>query len=62
LGGLGVSNYDWPDLWADYRRSVVRALTIPILFWSQGRLPESWWSRLECACAAYEDLACDEML
>jgi hypothetical protein len=49
-------------LWLDYRRCVVRNLTIPILFWSRGMKPEGWWHRLECALAAYRDLACDELL
>lgn len=58
----GVANYSLEDLWLDYRRSVIRNLTIPIIFWSRGDNPESWWHRLECAVAAYHDLACDELL
>ena len=58
----GVSNYSLDDLWLDYRRGVVRNLTIPILLWSRGMNTEAWWHRLECALAAYEDLACDELL
>jgi len=58
----GVANYSLEDLWLDYRRGVIRNLTIPIIFWSRGMSPESWWHRLECAVAAYHDLACDELL
>ena len=58
----GISNYSLDDLWLDYRRGVVRNLTIPIIFWSRGMNTEAWWHRLECALAAYEDLACDELL
>ena len=58
----GINNYAFDDLWLDYRRCVVRNLTIPILFWSRGMKPEGWWHRLECALAAYHDLACDELL
>ncbi len=58
----GVENYSLDDLWLDYRRCVVRNLTIPIIFWSRGMKPESWWHRLECAVASYCDLACDELL
>ena len=58
----GVENYSFDELWLDYRRCVVRNLTIPILFWSRGMKPESWWHRLECALASYRDLACDELL
>ncbi len=58
----GIDNYAFDELWLDYRRGVVRNLTIPILFWSRGMKPEGWWHRLECALAAYRDLACDEFL
>jgi hypothetical protein len=58
----GVENYSFDDLWLDYRRCVVRNLTIPILFWSRGMKPEGWWHRLECALASYRDLECDELV
>jgi hypothetical protein len=58
----GVQNYSFNELWLDYRRCVVRNLTIPIIFWSRGMNPEGWWQRLECALMAYRDLACDELL
>jgi len=58
----GREDYSFDELWLDYRRSAVRNLTIPILFWSRGMKPEGWWHRLECALAAYRDLACDELL
>jgi hypothetical protein len=58
----GREDYAFDELWLDYRRSVVRNLTIPILFWKRGMKPEGWWHRLECALAAYRDLACDELL
>ena len=58
----GVQNYSFDELWLDYRRCVVRNLTIPIIFWSRGMKPEGWWHRLECALMAYRDLSCDELL
>jgi hypothetical protein len=58
----GVHGYAFDELWLDYRRCVVRNLTIPILFWSRGMKPEGWWHRLECAMAAYADLRCEELL
>jgi hypothetical protein len=58
----GIVNYSLDDLWLDYRRCVVRNLTIPIIFWSRGMKPKGWWHRLECALAAYNDLDCDELL
>ena len=62
LRAHGVESYSFDDLWLDYRRSVVRNLTMPILFWSRGMKPEAWFHRLECAVAAYRDLDCDELL
>jgi hypothetical protein len=58
----GVENYSFDDLWLDYRRSVVRNLTIPLIFWGRGMKPEGWWHRLECAVDAYRELDCDELL
>ena len=58
----GIANYSFDDLWLDYRRGVIRNLTIPIIFWGRGMTPEGWWHRLECALAAYQDLTCDELL
>jgi hypothetical protein len=58
----GVKNYSLDELWLDYRRCVVRNLTIPIIFWSRGMKPEGWWHRLECALMAYRDLACEELI
>lgn len=57
-----IDNYTFDDLWLDYRRAVVRNLTIPIIFWRRGMQPEGWWHRLECALAAYGDLGCSELL
>lgn len=61
LLALGLATYGFDELWLDYRRCVVRNLTIPIIFWSRGMKPEGWWHRLECALAAYRDLGCDEL-
>lgn len=59
---LGVQTYSFNELWVDYRRGVIRNLTIPLLFCKRGMQPEGWWHRLECALAAYRDLECDELL
>ena len=61
LVARGLANYSLDELWLDYRRCVVRNLTIPIIFWSRGMKPEGWWHRLDCALAAYHDLGCDEL-
>lgn len=62
LLALGMTGYSFDDLWLDYRLCVVRNLTFPIILWARGANPESWWHRLECAVAAYQDLHCDELL
>jgi hypothetical protein len=54
--------YPFNELLLDYRRCVVRNLTIPILFWRRGMKPEGWWHRLEYALAAYTELECEELL
>ncbi|MEO8192920.1 MAG: aminoglycoside phosphotransferase family protein [Gemmatimonadales bacterium] len=62
LLGRGVKGYSFDDLMLDYRLSVVRNLTFPIVLWSRGMNPEAWFHRLECALAAYRDLDCAELL
>ena len=57
-----MNGYDFDELVLDYRRCVVRNLTLPIIFWNRGMTPEGWWHRLECALAAYADLGCEELL
>ena len=57
----GLTRYAFDDLWLDYRRCVVRNLTMPVIFWRRGMKPEGWWHRLECALAAYHDLGCEEL-
>ena len=58
----GITSYTFDDLLLDYRRGVVRNLTLPILFWKRGMKREGWRHRLEYALAAYQDLRCDELL
>jgi Ser/Thr protein kinase RdoA (MazF antagonist) len=62
LTAHGADGYPFSELILDYRRCVVRNLTMPILFWSQGMKRERWWYRLEYALAAYSDLSCEELL
>jgi hypothetical protein len=62
LRARGVEGYSFSELMLDYRRCVVRNLTMPILFWSQGMKRERWWYRLEYAFEAYSDLSCEELL
>jgi hypothetical protein len=62
LTGGGVSNYSFEDLLLDYRRCVVRNLTIPIILWARGLGREAWRHRLDCALAAYRDFNGEELL
>jgi hypothetical protein len=62
LAQLGVAGYSMDDLVLDYRRCVVRNLTIPIIFWRRGMAPEGWWHRLDYALSAYREWAADELL
>ena len=62
LTALGVDDYEWDDLWLDYRRCIVRNLTIPILFWSRGAARENQALLLQAALDAFEELGCDEVL
>lgn len=57
-----VNNYSFDDLFLDYRRCVIRNLTIPIILWSRGLSREAWRHRLDCALAAYRDLNGAELL
>lgn len=62
LGRAGINNYSFDDLLLDYRRCAVRNLTFPIILWSRGSPREAWRHRLDCALAAYRDLAGAELL
>ena len=58
----GVRNYSRVDFWQDYRRSAIRNLNIPVIFWSQGKHPTTWQGALERAFQSYNELKCCELL
>ncbi len=58
----GVNGYGWEDCREDYRWSAIRNLFIPILQWTRAMPGWLWWSQLEKAAAAFEDLGCEELL
>ncbi len=58
----GVQNYSWEDCWKDYRWSAIRNLFIPALHWSKGLPGWLWWSQLEKAVLAFQDLECIELI
>ena len=61
---LGVDGFSWDDCWCDYRLSVILvSIFIPVWQWGLFKVgPDSWWSGLEKAMLAYEDLNCAELL
>jgi hypothetical protein len=60
----GVDRYGWDECWLDYRLAVIQvSLFIPVWQWSIFNAgPRTWWSGLERAMLAFEDLHCAEML
>ena len=58
----GLQDYSWDDFWDDYRRSAIRNLNIPVIFWSQGKHPSIWKNALERAFKSFDELKCGEML
>ena len=58
----GVVGYDWDACWDDYRLAAVRNLFIPMGQWAAKLWPAIWWSHLERAMLAFEDLHCRELL
>ena len=55
-------DYAWEELQTDYRAYVIFNLLYPILWHYHQVTPIVWWPRLENGFAAYEDLACVELL
>lgn len=58
----GVRAYSWDECLTDYRWSALRNLFVPIWQWAGGLPPTLWWSNLERAVLAFEDLRCGELL
>lgn len=58
----GVSRYTWEQCLEDYRWSAIRNIFIPILQWSRGMPGWLWWSQLEKALTAFEDLRCIDLM
>jgi len=58
----GVTGYDWPACWHDYRLSVARYLFYPMWQWSNGASADIWWNHLERVMLAFQDLGCAELL
>ena len=58
----GVNNYDWQDLWNDYRQSVIIMSLIPIGQFRRKSPAGVIWFGLQDSMAAFEDLNCAELL
>jgi len=59
---LGVDDYGWDDLWADYRLFVIWNLFVPVeqLAW---HVPARiWWWHVERSFLAFDDLDCVDLL
>lgn len=54
-------NYQWDELWDDYRLSILRHLFTPVIF-SAWLLPAVWWPHIERVFAAYDDLDCNDLI
>jgi hypothetical protein len=58
-----VEGYSWEDLLYDYRASIIRCLFFMLIAWSpQHWAGGIWWERVQQGLAAYERLACSELL
>ena len=62
LQGHGIETYDWEACWRDYQWAAVCNLFIPVFQWSANIPAGGWWSHLERAMLAFEDLGCAELL
>jgi ecdysteroid kinase len=62
LIALGVRNYRWDQLWADYRLFAIWNLFIPIEQFWWGVPARVWWLHAERAFLAFDDLGCAELL
>ena len=60
----GITNYSWNECYNDYRSAIVALLYDCVIWqWSTKKIhPIVWWSHLERALRAFEDLKCDELL
>jgi thiamine kinase-like enzyme len=58
----GVANYTWEDCWMDYCESVIVMTLIPIGQFRRQMPPGVIWYGMEHSVAAFNDLACAELL
>ena len=60
----GITNYSWNDCYNDYRSAIVALLYDCVIWqWSTKKIRAIvWWSHLERALRAFEDLNCNELL
>ena len=60
----GITNYSWNECYNDYRSAIVVQLYYTVIGqWATKKISAiSWWSHLERALRAFEDLKCDELV
>jgi hypothetical protein len=57
----GILDYSFEQLFDEYRRSAVRNLNIPVIFWSQGKHASTCNTALRRATEAFERLRCSDL-
>lgn len=62
LAAGGVTDYTLGDLRADYARSLIDWILVPVQDAADGSLPGSWWPKMQCLIAAFRDWTCAAML
>jgi thiamine kinase-like enzyme len=62
LVARGVQNYQWEQLWDDYRLFVIWNMFVPVEQFWWGVPARVWWLHAERAFLAYDDLGCAELL
>jgi len=60
----GITNYSWNECYNDYRSAIVALLYECVIWqWSTKKIRAIvWWSHLERALRAFEDLKCNELV
>lgn len=62
LSAGGVDGYGRDDLFDDYRRAIVRRVSMPLARAQRDEEPDAWFPILSRLAMTWDDLACDEVL
>jgi Phosphotransferase enzyme family len=58
----GVTGYSLDDLHADYTRTLIDWVFVPVMDAADGSARDYWWPKMRCLIAAYHDWNCEAML